>query len=63
MKKHLIIGDPIEHSLSPKFIIIGSKKMIFKQYTKRKKLVLKKLKYNSKCKRWKNIWNERNCAI
>ena len=28
IKKHLIIGNPIKHSLSPKFIIIGLKKII-----------------------------------
>ena len=36
MKKYLVIGNLIEHSLSPEFITFGLKKIILKQFMKRK---------------------------
>ena len=36
MKKYLVIGNPINHSLSPKFIIIGLKNKIKAIYEKKK---------------------------
>ena len=36
MKKYLVIGNPIEHSLSPEFITFGLKKIILKQFMKKK---------------------------
>ena len=44
MKKHLIIGDPIEHSLSPKIHNYWFKKNDIQAIYEKKKLVLKKLK-------------------
>ena len=32
MKKYLVIGNPIDHSLSPRFIIIGLKKIILVEF-------------------------------
>ena len=36
MKKYLVIGNPIEHSLSPNYIIIGLKIIILMQFMKKK---------------------------
>jgi shikimate 5-dehydrogenase len=36
MKKYLVIGNPIEHSLSPHYIIIGLKVIILMQFMKKK---------------------------
>ena len=36
MKKFLVIGNPIEHSLSPNYIIIGLKIIILMQFMKNK---------------------------
>jgi shikimate 5-dehydrogenase len=36
MKKFLVIGNPIEHSLSPYYIIIGLKIMVLMQFMKKK---------------------------
>jgi shikimate 5-dehydrogenase len=37
MKKFLVIGNPIEHSLSQNYIIIGLKIVVLMQFMKRKK--------------------------
>jgi len=34
MKKFLVIGNPIDHSLSPNYTIIGLMKIILKRYMK-----------------------------
>ena len=56
MKKFLVIGNPIDHSLSPNYTIIGLKKIILKLSMK-KKLNENDLKnINFSIKEKKNSW-------
>ena len=64
MKKHLIIGNPVTHSLSPKihnhWFNVNNIKGIYEKYSPRKNEIKNIIK---KIKKKRNLWNERNCSV